>query len=273
MTSWIIAKQELKLAIRSRWLLAIALLFTLLSVVLLFFSSQPGAEGYTGFTRQTASLLNLTLFLMPLLTLLVGSMLIAGEKEDGQLSLYMTYPLRHHSIIIGKFIGIALALLIVLVTGYGISAFLMQMQGGVQWSTAFLFLGVSALLMLLFLSVAIMIGFLVKGRLQALGIGLLLWAFFVLFYEFIVMGLSLVIPPTAVLPLLTFSVFFNPVELIRVFTIIFLGSGTLFGPSIYDFTIWASSVKGILLFVLTCVLWLIVPLWWTIRMMKKGWRV
>lgn len=273
MTSWRIAKQELKLAVRSRWLLAVAILFILLSVVLLFFSSQPGAEGFSGFTRQTASLLNLTLFLMPLLTLLVGSMLIAGEKEDGQLSLYMTYPIREHSIIIGKFIGIGLALQIVLVTGYAISSIILQIQGNVQWFTALLFLGVSSLLVFLFLSVAIMIGFLVKGRLQALGIGLLLWAFFVLFYEFIVMGLSLVIPPTSILPLLTVSVFLNPVELIRVFTILFLGSGTMFGPSVYDFTIWASSGKGILFFILSCLIWIGSPLGLTIRMMKKGWRV
>ncbi len=273
MTSWTIAKQEFKLAVRSRWLLLLTLLFTLLSAILLFFSNQPGAEGFTGFTRQTASLLNLTLFLMPLLTLLVGGMLIAGEKEDGQLALYMTYPIRNLSVIMGKYVGIALALLTVFSVGYGVSVVALQFLGSVKWSTALLFFGISALLLLLFLSLALTIGFLVKGRLQALGAGLLLWAFFVLFYEFIIMGLSLLLPPSAVLPLLTISVFLNPVELIRVFTIIFLRSGTLFGPSVYDFTIWASGTSGILLFVLACLMWLFGPLAFITGMMRKGWGV
>lgn len=273
MTSWTIAKQEIKLAVRSRWLLLLTLLFTLLSSVLLFFSSQPGAEGFTGFTRQIASLLNLTLFLMPLLTLLVGGMLIAGEKEDGQLALYMTYPIRNLAVIIGKYVGIALALLTVLAVGYGVSAVILQFQGSVKWSTALLFFGISVLLLLLFLSMGLSVGFLVKGRLQALGVGLLLWAFFVLFYEFIIMGLSLLLPPSAVLPLLTISVFLNPVELIRVFTIISLGSGTLFGPSVYDFTIWASGASGVLFFALACLIWLFSPLVMIASMMKKGWGV
>ncbi|MBE1555907.1 ABC transporter permease [Sporosarcina limicola] len=273
MTSWTIAKQEFKLALRSRWLILMAVLFTLLSVILLFFGGQPVVDGFDGFTRQTASLLNLSLFLMPLLTLLVGGMLIAGEKEDGQLVLYMTYPITERAIIFGKYIGIGLSLLTVLFIGYGTSTIILLFFGTVQWSITILFFLISALLILLFLSIALSIGFFVSGRLQALGMGLLFWAFFVLLYEFIVMALSMVISAKSVLLLLTISVFLNPVELIRVFTILFLGSGTVFGPSIYDFTIWASSWVGATMFGVTALVWILCPLGIAHWILRGGRRI
>ncbi|KIL79135.1 ABC transporter permease [Bacillus badius] len=272
MTVWTIARHEIKIAFRSRWLFIFAGLFTVLSGIVVFFSGQTAGE-FAGFTRTTASLLNLSLFLLPLLTLLSGSLLIAGEKEDGRMALLLTYPLASLSLIIGKFIGLAISLVAVLSLGYGISSlFLYQFASG-NGELLFVFFGMSLLLVLMFLSLSVFVGVLSGGRLQALGIGIFLWAFFVLFYEFIMMGVTMAASPGWVLPILTVSVFLNPVELIRVFTVLFIGGGTVFGPSIYDFTIWANSAAGGLMFAAAAVLWVAGPLLASSRLMKRGKRL
>ena len=104
------------------------------------------------------------------------------------------------------------------------------------------------------------IGLLSKTRFQALGASLIVWAFMVLFYEFLVMGLSVVVPKQSVLSLLSMSIFLNPVELIRVWSILTLDGASVFGPSLYDLTVWANGFFGQVLFWLTSILWLVVPI-------------
>ena len=117
----------------------------------------------------------------------------------------------------------------------------------------------SILLAAIFLSLSLVIGMLSKTRFQALGASLIVWAFMVLFYEFIVMGLSMIVPKQSVLTLLSTSIFLNPVELIRVWSILSLDGASVFGPSIYDLTVWANGFFGQLLFYAISILWLIIP--------------
>ena len=61
-----------------------------------------------GFTRQTASLLNILLFLLPLFMLTIGSMNIASDKESGWLGLLRTYPLKMSSYVVTKYMALCL---------------------------------------------------------------------------------------------------------------------------------------------------------------------
>ncbi|UZM99139.1 hypothetical protein OL548_00955 [Lysinibacillus sp. MHQ-1] len=65
-----------------------------------------------GFTRQTASFLNVLLFLLPLFIITIGSMSLAGDIESGWFSLLKTYPMKIAQYIIGKYVAISLAFFI-----------------------------------------------------------------------------------------------------------------------------------------------------------------
>jgi Cu-processing system permease protein len=270
MNGWIIAKRELKMITRSKWLLSFSLLFTAVAVITVYTGMTSSVSGFSGFSRVTASLLNLSLFLVPLLTLLMGTMFVAGEQEDGHLLLLFTAPISPVSILIGKYIGLSLALSAALSFSYGlVGLFLLLLFQQLSGSLFFFFL-FSLLLMLMFLSIALLIGFFSPNRFHALGISLLVWAFYVLFYEFIVMALISSIAQTNwVLPILSLSVFLNPVELVRVWSIISLKSGTVLGPSIYNFTIWAEHVYGQVTFIASVILWTILPLFITNQWIKR----
>ncbi|WP_249663508.1 ABC-2 transporter permease, partial [Lysinibacillus fusiformis] len=58
-----------------------------------------------GFTRQTASFLNVLLILLPLFIVSIGSMSIAGDIESGWYSLLKTYPIERRQYIIGKYVA------------------------------------------------------------------------------------------------------------------------------------------------------------------------
>ncbi len=273
MSIWIIAKQELKLMTRSRWIPSFALLFTTLAVTIVYFSGMNTEAGYDGFTRMTGSLLNLSLFLIPLVTLLTGSSFIAGEKEDGGFSLLLTYALPPRKFLIGKYIGMLIALASVIFLGYGLAGVILLLQHGSISTTLFLlFVFFTLLLTMMFLAVAICIGVISTNRFEALGFSLVVWATLVLFYEFGVVGLITFVDRSFVLPIITVSTLFNPVEIIRVWTILMMNSGEIFGPTLYDFTVWAQGMIGNIAFSSATTLWIISPLILANLFVKKGIR-
>ncbi len=268
---WTIARQELRIILRSKWIFSFAFLFALLAVIITTFGSAGTAAGYSGFNRTTASLLNVSLFLIPLLTMLAGSTAFSGEKEDGGLGLLLTYPVRPGAVIGGKYLGMFLALLAVVSFGYGIAGTAAAISGnGVSLPFFLLFYSFSVLLILMFLSIAFAAGTLAKTRFHALGLSLLLWAVFVLFYEFGIIGLSMAADKSLIIPLFSISILLNPAELVRVWVIIAMGSGTIFGPTLYDLAIWSESPWGQAAFAGAAAAWIAVPLFAAGYTLKRG---
>ena len=65
------------------------------------------------------SLSSLTIFLMPLIALLISYDAIVGEVERGCMLLLLTYPVTKGQILLGKFLGHTGILAIATVVGYG----------------------------------------------------------------------------------------------------------------------------------------------------------
>ncbi|MFP8914979.1 ABC transporter permease, partial [Pseudomonas aeruginosa] len=108
---WTIARKELADGLRNRWLLAISLLFALLSVGIAWFgAAAAGQVGFTSVPATVASLTSLATFLMPLIALLLAYDAIVGEEEGGTLLLLLTYPLGRGQLLLGKFLGHGLIL-------------------------------------------------------------------------------------------------------------------------------------------------------------------
>ncbi|MBS4192175.1 ABC transporter permease [Bacillus sp. FJAT-49705] len=269
MSIYKIARQQLTLIMRSKWLGSFGMLFALLAVFVTYFGNS-GQSGYTGFSRMTASLLNLNLLLIPLIALLIGSLFIAGEKEDRGLMLLLTYPVSVKSVLVGKYIGLFLSLWSVITFGYGAAAIVMFIgNADTSISVMFLFYFLSLLLAVFFLALSMMIGLWSRTRFQALGMSLIVWAISVLFYEFIVMGLSIFVTKEWILTLLSISIFLNPVELIRVWAILSLDGASVFGPNLYDLTVWANGWLGQCLFVIASLLWVTVPFYFSHLFVKR----
>ncbi|WLR50404.1 ABC transporter permease subunit [Bacillus tianshenii] len=265
-----VIKQELTVMMRSKWIISFALLFALLSFMMITFGGTDEGSSFTGFNRLTASMLNSSLFLVPLLSLMTGAVSLSGEKEDGHLKLLLTYPVSIGSILTGKYIGMLIGVGSAVCFGFGISGVFLFQTDSFMPSVYFLFFSFTLLLASMFLAVGFLIGMISKSRLQALGLSLFAWAGFVLFYEFIVMGLLTIVQQQAAISLLTVSVLLNPAELIRVWTIVAMNSASIFGPHLYDLTVWSESTVGQLLFILSVIAWIILPLACSYLILNRG---
>ena len=102
----IIAAKEIHQAIRNRWVLAATLLLAGLALSLTFLGSAPtGNVGVRTLDVVVVSLSSLTIFLVPLIALLISHNAITREAEGGTLLLLLSHPLARWQVIAGKFLG------------------------------------------------------------------------------------------------------------------------------------------------------------------------
>lgn len=270
MDLWIIAKREIKLGFRNPWAYSFLALFSLFALALLVIQSQSGMEGYT---HTTGSLLNLILYLLPLMTLLLGSFSVTSEKEEGGWQLLSTYSLSSYSYLAGKYIGQAIVLIAIVACGYGFSGVIGFILGKTfTLSTLVLFLSFSVLLVLLYLSIAILMGTFSENRWEALTYGVAVWFFTIIGWSTLLIAVLGKLPYLWIKPGLVFLTFINPAELVRVFMVIKMGGGAVFGPEYYQWIGWIRQPSGTPIFILVCLLWIGIALGAAIFSWERGRR-
>lgn len=173
----VFAGREFRDALASRWFVLYTLAFTVLAVAVSLISlSGVGSSGFAGFGRTTAGLLNLIMIVVPLMALTAGAGSIAGERERGTLLFMLAQPISRTQVLLGKFVGLAAALVCSLCIGFGISAAVLAWRtGGIGVGTYAMLVGFTALLALCMLSVGLLISVLSRRSMMATGIGLFAW--------------------------------------------------------------------------------------------------
>ncbi|MFA5535696.1 MAG: ABC transporter permease subunit [Bacillota bacterium] len=258
-----VAEKELLEAIRSRWLITFTIVFALLALLISFFgmSGLGVGGGYQGFNRVTAGLLNLVLYLLPLIALVMGGAAVAGEKESGSLHVLLVHPVSKAEVIVGKFLGLGLALMAAILTGFGGAGIVIALKVGTMSMGDYLtFVILSMVLGLTFLSIALLLSVVTSRRAQAMGLAIFAWFLMVLVYDFLAIGVASMQQIKIVIPLLLTLLLLNPVDMVRVLVILRLGGETTFGPTLAALTRTISSTSGDFLLILVLFLWVVIPL-------------
>jgi Cu-processing system permease protein len=192
-----VAGQELRDAMRNRWVLAATLLLAALALSLALMGSAPtGTVKASRLAVTTVGLASLSVFLVPLIALLLAYEAIVGESERGTLALLLSYPVARWQVVLGKFVGHLAILALATVIGFG-SAALAAGFGDPEptpadWTAFAALIGSSVLLGAVFLALGYLISASVGQRATAGGIALALWLGFVLLYDTALLGLLIV---------------------------------------------------------------------------------
>lgn len=117
------ASVEFRIALRNRWVAIAIALMVVFSLVLSAAGSAPTGElGVDRLSVTVASLTSLSVYLVPLVALLMSFDAVAGEVERGTLPLLLTYPAARTEILAGKGLAHLAVLTLALVAGYGVAA-------------------------------------------------------------------------------------------------------------------------------------------------------
>lgn len=260
--TWAIIWNENRIAKRNGWLRSFNAAFIAVGIIVIIIGTVSDSKNILdNFSNTTAALLNIDLYIIPLFALCIGSITISEENESGSLKLLLTYPVSMKNVIAGKYIGLMLSFLSAIGVSLGISILLMIIVGMYGSIKTYIVFSIAAiLLMMVYLSIALLIGVLSRNRMQAIGVGISVWFISIIIYEPAVSILCLAVPGNYAVPIITASLLINPADLIRVLSIISMGSQSVLGTGMKGFIDFSSSTAGLLTFIMLFALYIILPI-------------
>ena len=222
MNALVIAAQEIRVGMRNRWVLATTVLMAALALSLALLGSAPtGTVKADPLAVTVVSLASLTIFLVPLIALLLSFDAIVGEHERGTLMLLLSYPVARWQVVVGKCLGQVAILAVATVIGYGAAAAAIGLKAGIgpqAWSAYAAMVLTSIMLGAAFVSLGCLASTLVHERATAAGLAVGLWLFFVLIYDTALLGVLVADQGRIVnKPVLDALLLFNPADVYRLF--------------------------------------------------------
>ncbi len=255
-----ITQKELQDARRNRWYLIYVIVFAGLSLALAWLGMTGlGDYGLAGFGRTAASIINIVRLIVPLMGLTLGAISLAGERERSTLLYLLAQPVTQLEVLLGKYLGLAIALFSALVLGFGISGILIAVQGGSAEINLYLLMVMLAfMLALVSLSIGFLISSLVRKGSTAISIALFIWLLLLIFGDLGIMGTSMVLK-LGVGQLFTLTLL-NPMQIFKIASILNIrGSLEVLGPAgIYALRTYGSQLMPGLIAVLLA--WTLLPL-------------
>jgi len=259
----LIAWKEIQECLRNRWVVAMTLLLAALALSLTFLGSAPtGNVGTSALDVVIVSLSSLTIFVIPLVALLISHDAIVGEMERGTMLLLLSYPVSRLQVLLGKFLGHLAVLTFATALGYGAAAIALMVSGaeigGGSWTAFAGMILTSILLGAVFIAIGYLISALVRERATAAGIAIGVWLLLVVLFDMALLG-ALVVDQGRTISSAALSgmLLFNPTDVYRLFNLAGAENVSVL-TNMSGIADQASLSPAVLL--ATLVIWVLVPL-------------
>ena len=255
----LIARKELRDAIRSKWFWLWAGAFGVLAAVLANIA-LPGSQvsEFGNFGRSAASLVALVQIIIPLMGLTLGAQSLAGQRESGAMRFLLSHPVSRTEAFWGTFMGLAAALMATAAAGFGAAGLVTGLRGGGATAGSFVRIALlSWVLAVTMLGIGMLVSTFTDRSGAALGTAIFVWLSFAFLGDIGLMGTSVAtdLPVGA----LFFSALANPVEAFRLASLTaFSGSLDVLGPAgTYAIDRLGDRLEAVLF--ATTAVWAVVP--------------
>ena len=205
--------------VRNRWVLAYGLFFLAVTDVLL----RLGGSG----PRAMLSLLNVVVLLIPLVTIVFGTIYWHGAREFNELLL--SQPVARGTLFHGLFAGLVIPLSVAFVVGVTIPVLVQRAADEQTTKLLLLLLLAGCALTSVFGALAVLIAGLVDDRLKGLGIALGVWLVMTVAYDGLVLWVAMAFQDYPIEGAMLALSFANPVDLARVLLVLRFDVSALMG--------------------------------------------
>ena len=254
-----VIKYELSDVIRSKWIVLYALFFLVVTEALFRFGG--------GSARALLSLSNLVLILIPLISIIFGTMYLYNARAF--VELLLTQPVDRKTLFGGLYTGLALPLSAGFLAGTGIPFVIHGVEAASHATTLTTLLLSGVMLTAIFTALAFLIAVTFEDKVRGLGVAIVLWLFFAVLYDGLVL---LILNVFADYPLEHATIalmMLNPIDLARVLLLLTFDVSALMGYTGAVFEQFFGSLLGVGLSTATLGVWVAAPLFWGWRLFKK----
>lgn len=266
------ARQELTLAVRSRWTQVFAAVFAALALAVAASGYVlSGGLGVQDFARTAVSLVQLVLLLVPLTALLIGVTSLAPEREA---EILFAQPVRRRDVLLGRLLGLFAALAAAQGLGLGAAGLVVFSQSGAEGLGGYAALAAGALaLTAVFLGIAALIAVrgLGRGRSRPLAVALVTWFLAAILFDVAALGAASLLPSGHASRLLIVSVIVNPVDAVRTGALFAIEGAAAFGAASLAFLRFTGGPwRAAAVLALSIGLWIFAPAWLAMRRIGRA---
>lgn len=250
-TTMRVLRYEANDVLRGRGVIAWALFFVALGEALLRFGGDD--------TKALLSLVNVVLFIVPLVSLVFGAMFLYGAREFNELLL--TQPVQRRDLFGGLYLGVAGPLAAAVAIGI-VTPFLFHgVSEPGQWALVAWLAACAVLLTFVFVAIAFWIALRFEDRARGLGLAILVWLLLAVVYDALVLGVVVAFADWPLERPVIALMLLNPIDLARVLMLLRLDVAAMMGYTGAVFQRTFASPAGVGLALGALLVWCAVPLW------------
>jgi len=202
--------------------------------------------------KGVLTLLNIVLLTTPLVSIIFTTIYLYNSAEF--IELLLSQPIKRNKIWTGLFLGLFFSLALAFLIGAGIPILLF-----VESSTALILVAMGILITAVFVALGFLCAILSRDKAKGIGVAILLWLFFSLLFDGLVLFLLFQLADYPVEKAMVGVAALNPIDLARIFIILQLDVSAMLGYTGAIFKAFFGTGMGTAIgFGLLC-LWVIIP--------------
>lgn len=202
--------------------------------------------------KGVLTLLHLVLLTTPLVSIIFTTIYLYNSAEF--IELLLSQPVRRSKIWTGLFLGLFISLALSFVLGAGIPVLLY-----VQGQTAFMLVLMGILITAVFVALGFLCAILSRDKARGIGISILLWLFFSLLFDGLVLFLLFQFADYPIEKPMVVLAALNPIDLARIFIILQLDVSAMLGYTGAIFRDFFGSGGGTMIGLGLLILWVVIP--------------
>lgn len=253
-----VLKYQARDAVRSRWLIAYAAFFMLVTEGLLRFSGDPA--------KAQLSLISVVLFLVPLVSIVFGTVYLYNAREF--IELLLAQPVNRRQMFGGVYLGLMIPLASAFVCGLG-APFVLRGIGASMGGALIALLLAGVILTCIFTAIATLIAIRCEDRLRGLGAAIGIWMSFTVVYDGFVLFILAVFSNNSLEHLSLGLMLANPIDIARVAMLLRFDGAAMMGYTGAVFLNFFGTAQGAVVTLAALVLWMSAPVMLGLRAFQR----
>lgn len=249
-----IAKYAVYDIIRSKITLSYAAFLFIISMSLFMLDNDP--------SRSISSLMSVVLVAVPLISIIFSTIFLYNSAEF--IELLAAQPVKRNHILFADYLGMAISLLLAYLVGVALPVFIYA-----PGSTGLYLVIIGIVLTFIFTSLAFLGAVATRDKAKGIGIALLLWFFFSVIYDGLLIGFLFLFSDYPLEKPVLFITMLNPIDLGRISVMMKMDISALMGYTGAVYRDFFGTVMGMAVTLLLLILWAVIPLMIAVRIFRK----
>ncbi len=198
------------------------------------------------------TLLNIILLTTPLVAILFSTIYLYNSSEF--IELLLSQPLKRKTIWLSLFFGLSVSLMLAFFMGAGIPILLYAPE-----NVGYMMLAIGLIISVVFVALAFLSAILTRDKAKGIGISIMLWLYFALFFDGLVLFLTFQFADYPIEKAMIGISALSPIDMARILILLNLDVSAMMGYTGAIFKDFFGTSKGLVISFVVLLLWIAVP--------------